>query len=354
MNNNVYHHRSDQIKAIKVILVFTILTSVTFADFPSEEKMRKEALKILRSAGMDKQVDAPVKVEADESGVIGIEDTGNFLIHYMIAGAAKSIAPNIIINKSIKVAPTCDKAVIVTHGWTDKAIGDWPAEIATEISKQVDPNEWICAYFDWHGGSAVINPIDAAKYARDIAGVRRAKTVIDSKLKIKHLHLIGHSAGSWTINSAAKILAEKTDMTIHLTFLDAYVPPGWDGNELGKNNSDGWNEHYYTKDITWNATELELTNVHNVDLSKIDPGVNEHEFPYRWYCATITGKYGLDIWEKHAKVIFKYKDIDYGFRTSAEAGCENWQKSMTLKHGNKAIVLSRGKTLLELLEFWQN
>ncbi|MCK5565331.1 MAG: alpha/beta hydrolase [Planctomycetes bacterium] len=336
-----------------LMLWLTGLAGMVLADFPSEEKIREEAIKLLRSVGMDKQVDAPVKVEADASGVIGIEDTGNFLIHYMIAGAAKSVDPNVEINKGIKVAPTCDKGVIVTHGWTDKAIGDWPAEIATEISKRVDPNEWICAYFDWHGGSAVINPIDAAKYARDIAGVRLAKTVIDSKLKLKHLHLIGHSAGSWTIDTAAKILAEKTDMTIHLTFLDAYVPPGWDGNELGKNKSNGWNEHYYTKDITWNATELDLSNVHNVDLSEIDPGVNEHEFPYRWYCATMTGRYGLDMWEKNAKVYFKYKDIDYGFGTSAEAGAGNWKKSMTLKQGNNAIVLSRDKTLLEILQFWK-
>ena len=142
-------------------------------------------------------------------------------------------------------------------------------------------------------------------------------------------------------------------MIIHLTFLDAYVPPGWDGNELGKYNTNGWSEHYYTKDITWNATEIELANVHNVSLSKIDPGINEHEFPYRWYLATMTGKYGLGMWEKKAKVIFRYKDVEYGFGRSAESGRENWQKSLTLKKGNDAVVLNKTITLLEILQFWK-
>jgi len=342
-----------RIKTTKIILLFILLTGAGFAELGSKEKVRENVVDLLRSAGMDKQVDAPVTVKTGESGVLGVEDTGNFFMQYVVVGAGKSSDPNVMFTGEFNIPPSAKKTVIVTHGWVDKGIDNWPWQIAKEISRRVDPNEWICAVFDWHGGAAVINPIDAAKYARDIAGPRLAKTVLTSGIALEHLHLIGHSAGSWAINSAAQIIARKTNMVIHLTFLDAYVPPGWDSSELGKNQSNGWSEHYYTRDYTLQATEMELRAVHNVDLTGIEPGFHEHKFPYRWYYATITGSYGLEGREKRKKLYFTNDDIEYGFARSAEAGQENWQKSLTLKKGDSPIVLKKGKTIMEKIKFWE-
>jgi len=339
--------------AFILVLLTLGLTVLAFAETGSREKVRENVVDLLRSAGMNKQVDAPVTIKADESGVIEIEDTGSFLMQYVIVGADKSTDPNVVFTSEFNIPPSANKAVIVTHGWVDKGIDSWPGHIANQIANRVDPNEWICTVFDWHGGAAVINPTDAAKYAREIAGPRLAKTVLTSGIALEHIHLIGHSAGSWVINSAAQIIARKTDTVIHLTFLDAYVPPGWDNTELGKNQSNGWNEHYYTRDYTLQATEQQLQAVHNVDLTDIEPGFHEHKFPYRWYYATVTGSYGLEGREKRKKLYSTHGDIEYGFGRSAEAGTQNWQKSLSLKKGNSAVVLKKDKTFWEKIKFWK-
>ncbi|MBN1457276.1 MAG: hypothetical protein JW912_05445 [Sedimentisphaerales bacterium] len=338
---------------LSLVLLTLVLAGLSFAELGNKEKVRENVVDLLRSAGMNKQVDAPVTVKAGRSGVLGVEDKGTFFMQYFIVGPGKSSDPNVVLTGKFNIPPSAKKAVIVTHGWIDKGIDDWPGQIAKEISRRVDPNEWICAVFDWHGGAAVINPIDAAKYAQEIAGPRLAKTVLTSGIELEHIHLIGHSAGSWVINSAAQIIAGKTDTVIHMTFLDAYVPPGWDSTQLGKNQSSGWSEHYYTKDYTLQTTEMELETVHNVDLTGIEPGFHEHKFPYRWYYATITGSYGLEGREKRKKLYFTNGDIEYGFGRSAEAGPENWQKSLTLKKGNSPVVLKKGNTIMEKIKFWE-
>nr|MBC8378065.1 hypothetical protein [Planctomycetota bacterium] len=64
----------------------------------------------------------------------------------------------------------------------------------------------------------------------------------------------------------------------------------------------------------------------------------EHEFPYRWYMATVTGRY--DRWdEKKETVLTCTHDTDYGFARSREAGAENWTQSRKLKLGKKAVKI---------------
>lgn len=160
----------------------------------------------------------------------------------------------------------------------------------------------------------------------------------------KHVHLIGHSAGSWAINSAAKILAESDEsLQVHLTFLDAFVPPDWPEEALGDIGEKNISlvEHYYTADITYTSTQSELPKAYNVDITAVDPWVKEHEFPYRWYHATITGEYGIWKLEKSEKVISSVGGIEYGFARSAEAGQSNWLKSLGLKRGNKAVKMRK-------------
>ncbi|MBL7214565.1 MAG: hypothetical protein ISS71_02670, partial [Phycisphaerae bacterium] len=149
-------------------------------------------------------------------------------------------------------------------------------------------------------------------------------------------------------HSAAKRIAEVLpDATFHLTFLDAYVPEKWDADELGhifadetKQNRQYWADHYYTKDITWKVTQYDLKNAHNVDISDIDPLFAEHEFPYRWYMATITGHY--DRWDEKKEAVYtRCNDIDYGFARSLESGAANWKKSRELEINNPAVLVEK-------------
>ncbi len=320
-----------------------LLGAVGLSSALADGDTRQKVIELLRSAGLSEKLDAGVKISPADSGVLCIADEGDFFVQYVILGPQTSADANIAVDPNIKIPPSCNKAVIVTHGWIDKASSGWPADIAEEIRKRVDANEWVCGFFDWRGGAAVVNPVDAAKYGRDIAGPRLAKALLKLRLDLDHVHLIGHSAGSWTINSAARIIAHQTNARIHLTFLDAYVPPFWDQADFGKIEGKNviWAEHYYTKDLTLGCTQEDLSAAHNVDITQIDPIFAEHEFPYRWYLATIAGKYRDSDAEAGDKVLTEYKGLDYGFARSAEAGRENWLKSLTLKKGQKAIQLGK-------------
>ena len=78
-----------------------------------------------------------------------------------------------------------------------------------------------------------------------------------------------------------------------------------------------------------------------MDLTRIDLVIKEHEFPYRWYYATVAGKYRDCDWEVNDEVVAEHNGLYYGFGRSAEAGRKNWEKSLSLKMGNKAVRLER-------------
>ena len=235
------------------------------------------------------------------------------------------------------------KIVVITHGWIEQS--PWPADLALAIRGKTDPNEWLCGWFDWHNEARVINPRDAAQYARDKAGPLMAEQILKLSKNPEHIHLIAHSAGCWAISEAAKIITKQTDDSIHLTFLDAYVPLGWDANELGRmpneTNLIFWADHYLTQDITLKVTDCSLKHAHNVDIGNITPGLRDHRFPFHWYPATVLGKYAAE--DKYAGKSLYYKsgDIEYGFARSLEAGRENWDDSLKLQIGNVAIKIEK-------------
>lgn len=300
-----------------------------------------------RKVGLGGWLDAPVAITQPLPGIVSAEDTGIYLFQYDVQTPAAAAEPNVVIDKNVVIPKTADKIVFVTHGWFDKG-QDWPDTMAAAIREKTDPNAWVCGYFGWAGGSKVITSIAAARYARDIGGPRLAAAILSLSDSLTHVHLIGHSAGSWVIDSAARRIAQqRPNVSIHLTFLDAYVPQGWDPNELGaicsqpNTAAPQWAEHYYTRDITYRVTQLDLHNAHNVDITAIDPWVAEHEFPYRWYLATITGKY--DRWDEKSHAVAYRAGLDYGFARSREAGDANWQKSLQLTAGNPAVRIEKSE-----------
>jgi len=331
----------------KAILYFLLLSMATLSlkNTSADDGTRQKVIKLLTSAGLSEELNAGVKISADKTGIVCIVDEGNFFMQYIVVEPGVSAGADPVMDPNLNIPSSASNVVIVTHGWMDKGVNDWPADIAREIRKRVDPNEWICAFFDWQGGAAVVNPVDAVKYARTVAGPRLAKAVLNLGIKFEHIHLIAHSAGCWAIDAAAAKIADETQANIHLTFLDAYVPPFWKKSHLGKIESKNtiWAEHYYTKDITFDCTQNNLSEAHNVDISQLDPIITEHEFPYRWYLASIAGKYRSSDAEADEKVFTEYKGLHYGFARSVEAGRESWQKSLTLKKGETAVKLEKPK-----------
>ncbi len=236
--------------------------------------------------------------------------------------------------------------VVVTHGWIKKGRGGWPENMAVEINKHVDSNLWVCGYFDWSKGARTFNATDAAKYARDIAGPKLAKDIVEAGNNWRHLHLIGHSGGCWAISEAAKLLAKKTKADIHLTFFDAYVPAFWDESSLGDVNAPAdvkfWTEHYYTRDYTLGWTQQDLSCAHNVDVTDIDQGLKDHNFPWRWYYETISGKFPEGYFLDNRKLVWMADGVEYGFARSRElSGPNRWSRSLKLPTGNKAVKFKK-------------
>ena len=290
----------------------------------------------------------PVLISFDEDGLLRVWDKGKYFSQYIVRTPEKSAHAEIVKEYEQKEleGKAASRIVIVVHGWVDKGIGSWPNFVAKSISDELKTKGWLVGYFDWHGGSFVMNPTNAATYGKTIAGYRLADSIKELGIKFEHIHLIGHSAGSWTINSAALQLHDDfPEADMHLTFLDAYIPNHWDQSELGELPIDDtyglWIEHYYTEDGTGKVTETLLENAQNINLIDIEPGANEHKFPFRWYQATVVGEYQMDWREKNSTLYCESGLLKYGFERSLEAGEENWEKSLLLEVDTLPLTLSK-------------
>jgi hypothetical protein len=231
--------------------------------------------------------------------------------------------------------------VVATHGWIEEK--GWPQDLVLDIYDKVDGDKWLCGWFDWRPQSRTINPTNTTKYAKETAGPMLAGKILALSPNFEHIHLIGHSSGSWAINEAARILAKKTKATIHLTFLDAYVPPFWRQSELADivkdPNDTYWAEQYFTRDLIFSFTQPHLTNAVNIDLTDINPGFKGHKFPWHWYIGTVTGSYMSDPRYKASMLYYRANNIDYGFPRSLEAGEQNWQTSLKLKPNPEPVKI---------------
>jgi len=341
-----------------VFLVFAVFASVTFGgNVEYSEKARESFIKFLNENKLAHKLTDPVRISQDKSGVLLIKDPGSFFYQYLVLGPEDKRAtdPNVVRQLKIQVPKTCDKAVIVTHGWIDKGADDWPADMAKALREKTKPAEWVCLYFDWQNGAAVANPIDAVKYSRDVAGARMANaflSLLDDGQNLSHVHLIGHSAGTWAVTTAGQIISGRTGAQVHLTLLDAYLPPKWDSKKLGEIKSDkpAYVEHYYSKDITLKVTQDDLPGAHNVDLTKVDQVIKAHEYPYKWYGATVRGKFRKKDFVVDKSIFTEYEGIEYGFKRSLEFSAEGFEKSLGFEKGNKAVVIPRPKK--KKGEFW--
>lgn len=348
---------------IAAMLFFLSVTVNVNADF-LDDKARQALIKFINNNDLGHKLTDPVTVTQDQSGVLRITDPGNFFYQYfLLTPENKAVTdPNVTRQLKIKIPKTCDKAVIVTHGWIDKGADDWPADMANALAARTKSDEWMCLYFDWENGAEIVNPVDAVKYSKDVAGPRLAKaflSLLAPNQKLKHIHLIAHSAGTWAITTAAQIISDKTGAQVHLTLLDAYLPLKWDKKKLGsiKAEKTPYVEHYYSKDITLDVTQTDLPAAHNVDLTKIDQVIKTHEYPYKWYAATITGKFRKKDYVVDKKIITKHNDLEYGFKRSLEYSPKNFKKSLTLKKGNKAVVIqppkSKNKNIFDITTWFK-
>ncbi len=264
-----------------------------------------------------------------------VDDSGSPTILYLVNSDANAPGLVAVTDETASCEPNL---VVVTHGWYEKR--DWPGRMATAIAKRVDRQQWQCGWYDWRVEARHLRPSDSARIGRDTTGPELGEKIVGLSQNWRHVHLIGHSAGVWVVNAAAEIVADRTEASIHITFLDAYVPDGWDEKALGKlirrHPDRCWADHYFTRD--WlNLTENVLTDVHNVDVTAINPGIRGHLFPWHWYLATIAGRYTTDARFAAVPVFCQAEGVTYGFACALEAGPSQWKTSLMLETTNNPI-----------------
>ena len=123
------------------------------------------------------------------------------------------------------------------------------------------------------------------------------------------------------------------------------MPVFWQESSLADvNTADAncWADHYYTRDYTLGWTQHNLTFAHNVDITSIDYGLKDHNFPWKWYYATIAGRYPESGFFGKHKVVSMVDAMEYGFARSREAaGAQGWRQSLKLATGAKAVKLKK-------------
>ena len=251
--------------------------------------------------------------------------------------------PNVPIN--------VDSMVVVTHGFAwDGALADesWVANMATTIQQRV-PGNWFVYPYVW-SGQAWGTP-DLALVAAAIQGGVFGTAVGEQHLK--HVHLIGHSAGAAFVEAAATAIKKVSpSTTVHTTFLDPYLSSLLVGADIYGLNAD-WSDCYYVEDWTGVFTSGNLPNSFNVDVSWTDPSHTETPIP----CPSSTDDSsppdlnnicGYQAWSSHGYPITFYSNSivsalpecasAYGFPMSKEGGGWDNRASFPDNSGNPLVV----------------
>jgi len=205
------------------------------------------------------------------------------------------------------------RLVVIVHGWKGSA-SDWPNDMRDAIGAQLTnrfqarqipvstlswnendtqlthgstlPTGWEVVALNWPQRANTLFPQGAQRNGGVLGGW--FGTLVQ-KFDYESIHVIGHSAGSWVIDSITDTV-KKLDTgagrttDIHATFLDAYAQ-GSTYCLLGDHAD--WAEQYVANGTF--GTDWTLPWAFNLDLNSILPsGVGDHSWPWMWYQATTT------------------------------------------------------------------
>ncbi len=255
----------------------------------------------------------------------------SFLLNPLPSGWRKAIAETLPTRPTYSACPEKlpdkDSLVIVTHGWVPKKEEgqtappnpDWVDEMTKTIRQNLQDrglNNWQVESYKWTEkawftrtklltGDIFLNA--------EAEGINLGNCLKDQGWK--HLHLIGHSAGSALIQACALRVKARTDITttVHTTFLDAYVGIIYGGREKYGAGAD-WSDSYFARDPEtydglFSRTKGHLDHAYGVDVTWLEPNkrtiyvhqsgsgltgtvpcpytVTTHGWPHEFYMRTI-------------------------------------------------------------------
>ena len=225
--------------------------------------------------------------------------------------------------------------ILVTHGLEAgpqfQPPPAWVSNLCSSIQTNVASDWQVVPYFWTTQAWAYSSEVPVLSQALSLFGVRELWDIESSVMPNaknlgtqigtqianqgwQHVHLIGHSAGSALIQSAADaIRAIAPNTIIQTTFLDPYLDLDYNGLAWYGSNAD-WSDSYFSYDLqTGTFTQGALAHSYNVDVTWIDPavsvtpvynpgnlnqfspqiigynGLSSHGWPYEFYQETVLG-----------------------------------------------------------------
>ena len=228
--------------------------------------------------------------------------------------------------------PNIEKVVVLIHGWNPGSDADSFATpeftaLRTALQNKLAGSGWALVQYHWEAdsdtgiaGETLVAPTKAAHFGH-MHGQHLGDLLYSTYPKLRSVHLIAHSAGSWAARAAARHLKFfQPDLTIQVTLLDPFMPAEVPlspiTTALGKSLMDAldedlggpaavWRlENYYAKDVITNvATEqvfawdppfinARVDWTDSTDLP-VSVGVfDDHAGPIKFYADTVYGTDG--------------------------------------------------------------
>lgn len=243
-----------------------------------------------------------------------------------------------------------DNLILVTHGWKDDADG-WVTTLALQMAvkaTEAGHGTWDVLTVDWRNYAAGTedhfnwSPWAAAANAIDIG--ESIGLWLDDRGFADHdnIHVLGHSAGSWLVDSLADYLKRTgSPAKVHVTLFDAFVPSNGpefagartdEGEKVALGDSATWAEQFVDAHFL-PYTSVTLPDAFNVDVTQLytGPGLpfgfEGHGWPIEWYLETVlsptdpeNNKYGFFLSAEYAGYLHSHESDGWhrGLRVKLE------------------------------------
>ena len=253
-----------------------------------------------------------------------------------------------------------DSLVVVTHGWNPDV--RWLDDMTNAITAYLTARglkNWQVSAYKWVERATVPikdgGPITALSNAKEEEGVSLGRYIVSQGFD--EVHLIAHSAGAGLIQAASEtIKALRSDIVVHLTFLDPFIGLGYEERDSYGKGAD-WADSYFSQDF-WTSggvfifTEAALKYAYNVNVTWLDKNrrkvqvnsstssgdvsqtcyevVSSHGWPYQFYTGTVAPNTMLG-------------SEGFGFPLSKEGGNWNFATNQYKVGKNALKVLGSGE-----------
>ena len=181
---------------------------------------------------------------------------------------------------------------VLIHGSGDTA-DDWPQDLK-DVMIQVFPDgdTWDVWTYDWD--EYADSKLSASKSGYEL-GEQMAYLLLDEPYEYEHIHLVAHSVGCFvTFGIAEHLFNQKSNITVHSTYLDPFTGHGminWGFGERNFGQYSHFSESYYNRDDSVPSTNGSLEFAHNFDVTALRPEqFSEDEFhwwPIEYYLQSI-------------------------------------------------------------------